>query len=726
MNWTGGRLRRHFKANANPALKNQRHYFAKARLRAQNGNTPPSPPSLSIFKGYDPSIPTIDPNDIHNHEPPERRANGSKGIDRPHIRSRNPPEEQPLSQHSQCAETQLNPVSPRDPLIDLKRRLLQKTDWVGLAATKPAQISFQPAEEMERIGRRRKVTNQERRQKAQQTRRPQPHHNIIRPFRHRDSQSVQPAINEKDYSIRIGSNIHQTQTTKESFQQSIRSSRSQSTHPDSMLLDKLDTPQILTSVPRQRLRDEEPSRGQSVSSGLISLKDARNLKTFDEILQRSSSQARQISSVRTGRGTKHTPMASIARLDPQASDSDLMPGPGRAADTPSLPSMPQLQKHPASQVRQTSSEQKSQLSPSEPRQPNSARLGFSGSGRQAHRFTIDEQASAEQEASISSDLSLEGRERRSPVPSMQYEQQRLLSDQVRRANTPANDTATATTVSSDHNTQRRYGGHNGLSPSFDIDHRQAFNGEDSTSKRHSPWKPHPHTNLRDRFERAKTEYERNAAKEDTPHGDPQEPAQALSDENEAWMKYVFPKDFGRIQTTFSFAKPGPTAPSSRASFTSWQDTRSQNSTGNDPAIFYYSPPKPHVARSQMSIATAANATLFDPIQAPAAGASETETDFLSRFSPMEGVIDERLADGSVYNNPARTEKSWATLRTEMWPAHLQPHVSTYTLATDRATGKRTAAEAFNEEATSRGGAYLPSSNRQPLHSIKQPHLWSSS
>ena len=489
--------------------------------------------------------------------------------------------------------------------------------------------------------------------------------------------------------------------------------------------DKLDALPIPTPVPRRELRNDEALRGQSVSSGLISLKDARNLKTFDEVLQRSSSHVREVPSIRIGKGANDALMASTARLHQQASDSDLMPGSRLAADTPSLPSMPQLQKYSASRIRQTSSEQTSQLNVPESGQANPARLAFSDSRRQAHRFTIDEQASAEQEVGISSDPPLEVSERRSPVPSKQYEQQRLLSDQFSKANAPPNDVATPTSVSSDHNTWKRRDDHNVPPLVSDIKHRQAFDCDESSSGRRSPRTPHPNRNWRSRFERAKAEHERDVAKEGTSYGVPQCSTQALSDENEAWMKYVFPKDFGRIQTTFSFAKPGPTAPSSRASFTSWQNIGNQVSIGSNPAIFNYSPPRPHVARAQRSIATAANATIFDPSQAPAAGASETETDFLSRFSPMEGIIDERLADGSVYNNPARTEKSWATLPIEVRPAHSRPHVDAYSQTIDRATGKRIASEAFSEEAVSRGAAYLPTWNRQPLHLIKQPRLWSS-
>jgi hypothetical protein len=50
MNWTGGRLQRHSKANANATLKAQKQHFAKARLQQQNGRPEPSPLQVSAFK----------------------------------------------------------------------------------------------------------------------------------------------------------------------------------------------------------------------------------------------------------------------------------------------------------------------------------------------------------------------------------------------------------------------------------------------------------------------------------------------------------------------------------------------------------------------------------------------------------------------------------------------------------------------------------------------------
>ena len=42
MNWTGGRLHRHSKANANVLVKTQKQHFARARLQLQIGRPAPS------------------------------------------------------------------------------------------------------------------------------------------------------------------------------------------------------------------------------------------------------------------------------------------------------------------------------------------------------------------------------------------------------------------------------------------------------------------------------------------------------------------------------------------------------------------------------------------------------------------------------------------------------------------------------------------------------------
>lgn len=48
MNWTGGRLQRHSKANSNARVKAQRDYFARARLRQSTRPSAPTPLHISI------------------------------------------------------------------------------------------------------------------------------------------------------------------------------------------------------------------------------------------------------------------------------------------------------------------------------------------------------------------------------------------------------------------------------------------------------------------------------------------------------------------------------------------------------------------------------------------------------------------------------------------------------------------------------------------------------
>lgn len=50
MNWIGGRLQRHSKANADATLKVQKQHFAKARLQQQNERPLTTSVRLSTYK----------------------------------------------------------------------------------------------------------------------------------------------------------------------------------------------------------------------------------------------------------------------------------------------------------------------------------------------------------------------------------------------------------------------------------------------------------------------------------------------------------------------------------------------------------------------------------------------------------------------------------------------------------------------------------------------------
>lgn len=68
MNWTGGRLHRHIKANTNEQVKTQKHHFAKARQEVQQPCSNPQP-TLSILGKFQ-SAPTLTSSN------PNRDSNG--------------------------------------------------------------------------------------------------------------------------------------------------------------------------------------------------------------------------------------------------------------------------------------------------------------------------------------------------------------------------------------------------------------------------------------------------------------------------------------------------------------------------------------------------------------------------------------------------------------------------------------------------------------------------
>jgi hypothetical protein len=285
MNWTGGRLQRS-KANAKPLVKTQKQHFAKARLRLQNGRSSRSPVALSISHrqyGHDTEMQDDivigdhlrnrersisqeyfheehtsgfqSPRSRHHHhatidEPRPKRRRFEGAFDRGHcdvqaIASR-------VTQHvhntalekkpSLAGVVELNRKSAAaepNTLKNVKRNLLKKSDWMGLSAARPLKMAFTTVEEMEHIGKRRKITepDQQRKATAQSDSRSRPAiHRRHRKGQHGSDTSV---LHTEDASIRIGANIHQTQTTprlsnKEPQVPTV--SRSASTEP--MLLDK--------------------------------------------------------------------------------------------------------------------------------------------------------------------------------------------------------------------------------------------------------------------------------------------------------------------------------------------------------------------------------------------------------------------------------------------------------------------------------------------------------
>ena len=132
-------------------------------------------------------------------------------------------------------------------------------------------------------------------------------------------------------------------------------------------------------------------------------------------------------------------------------------------------------------------------------------------------------------------------------------------------------------------------------------------------------------------------------------------------DNEAWMKFVFPDDHRNSHHPIQFEKSDVRhnlsgvhhqnnspfdeplqIPDSTSGFEI--DTRSLFSTREPRA-------------SSQSMQTGANRSIFIPSPTRL---TSTETNLLSHFSPMEGYLDERTIEVSIYNNAPTTEPSLFT------------------------------------------------------------------
>jgi hypothetical protein len=146
-------------------------------------------------------------------------------------------------------------------LQNAKRSLLKKYDWVGLSAARPLKMAFVTVQEMESIGKRRKITETDRRMKAValQDSKSYPATNCRRRMSKNRSKASVP--HAEDASIRIGADIHQTWTTPlltNGGRPTPDGSASAST--ESMLLDSFDWAESILA-PRQSAECASPFTG---------------------------------------------------------------------------------------------------------------------------------------------------------------------------------------------------------------------------------------------------------------------------------------------------------------------------------------------------------------------------------------------------------------------------------------------------------------------------------
>jgi hypothetical protein len=612
-----------------------------------------------------------------------------------------------------------------DPLTTAKRRLLRRSDWMGLSAARPLHMQFPSVEELENVGKRRKVTLEDRKRQegvqAPVNHSTSKHNHNARPSRHRiiDRRTEEP-------SIRMGSNIHQSQTTPMPSQtRKPMTPICQSESSESMLLDK-EFVASQQSITRNRPNHiSKSSRMESkrlaetfTRNALVSLEEFRDSKNFDEVKAKSGSigeqqlprrpgkpdenlkrraanrnttsdQARS-SSVVVGRrlltstpspssfgrletsaqvvgSTATMPQAQLPRQVPDSLSSDFLPPGYRRASSPGVLvtiASERAQRLPINSVLQACENTNSRPPPS------------SNHGKPQSRppFTLEIQAEAEADAQTAENLN-------PPTPRGVRVQATPLGTSPKPRN--ARDLEVVEFNGETRETQSRSQARH-FSPSIADDYHAQKPKDIRSRLRRSqlvrdsiledvnigiyPRLGDPSNVLQSGAGHHYSAQDQKPPQRSSMQRRLRSPRQATvgidadrrlatikSDENQAWMRFVLEDDFSPPRTTLCTEHPKFAATNPRTGRPRWlrqrqsdeltlpEEFESQTQSGG-----WFSPAH--------SIMTAANTTIYN--RSVAEEAQQSETDFLSQLSPMEGRLDERLLNPSLYTNPARTERSY--------------------------------------------------------------------
>jgi hypothetical protein len=208
MNWTGGRLSRH--SNEKGALRaRQKQHFAKVQANLRSGTKKQSPLKFSLFgkiteETADGSRPTSSCNlSPHGNEGsqavlPHQNNHCDTHValyDDPHTLSQKPQENGPnrvllmKREVNSIPDDDLYSATPRplgrkrkrelssvpsgkrvmldqgeEPASERRQRILRRGDWVGVSLQRPLQLAFASPNDVDLVGRRRKVTDGHRAQ----------------------------------------------------------------------------------------------------------------------------------------------------------------------------------------------------------------------------------------------------------------------------------------------------------------------------------------------------------------------------------------------------------------------------------------------------------------------------------------------------------------------------------------------------------------------------------
>lgn len=215
MNWTGGRLQRHSKDNEKSTdLARQKQHFAAVRQRLQNGETSQGTPFRPSFlvrdgltlgngvtpfaqgsqrhighskakqrslEGYSSTAPVAKRLSSMQKRPATSRSHSARQQKLPSSDHRRSGEtDLPQVKYKETSKDDSSPRNQRDAastssqhiadrkrgrsrlgeedLLELSRKkLLLQNDWIGLAHSRPVQLSFTSRQDKERIGKRRRI-----------------------------------------------------------------------------------------------------------------------------------------------------------------------------------------------------------------------------------------------------------------------------------------------------------------------------------------------------------------------------------------------------------------------------------------------------------------------------------------------------------------------------------------------------------------------------------------
>ncbi|KAF2172815.1 hypothetical protein M409DRAFT_16774 [Zasmidium cellare ATCC 36951] len=166
MDWTGGTRRRFTKGKYNSVVQKQKEHFARARAAQHQQDEHLDWPGNSVdalaSRQHRPTMASSQSANIRHH-PTSSKASRScrREADHAPSHSRGPSHTSRMALPPMPAKSsRLNPnVTDEERLLLANRkRLLARSDWLGLAASRPARIKFPTPSDKDRVGKRRKIS----------------------------------------------------------------------------------------------------------------------------------------------------------------------------------------------------------------------------------------------------------------------------------------------------------------------------------------------------------------------------------------------------------------------------------------------------------------------------------------------------------------------------------------------------------------------------------------